>query len=816
MRSLYFLIVVFLLLATNAFSQQYTIQGTIKDNDGQPVPFVSVYVKNTTKGTSANVDGSYTLKADTGVVSLVYRAIGFRLAERRLHISGNRIENIVLNSESLTLKGVTISSGAEDPAYAIIRKAIKKRRSYLNELDEFTVNVYIKGMQKLVAAPKRFMGKDIQKTLDLDTARKGILYLSESQSVFNFKKPDHVREEMISSKTAGRNNAFSFNKASDMNINFYENMLMENTLTPRGFISPIAENALFYYHYKLLGFTTENGETINKIEVMPRRKHDPTFRGIIYIAEDSWRLLGTNLYLTKEAGIEILDTLSIKQQYTRVQHMYMPGTINFRFNGGLLGFKFTGYFLGVYSNYNLRPNLPRNFFNGEVLKITDSVNRKDSLYWVRNRPTPLTLEESVNYKKKDSIERIRAAKPYLDSIQLFNNKLNLKKILLTGYSISNHVDSTRITFPALLKSVQYNTVEGFVIKYGSSYSKHFKNRRSYSLAPEVRYGFANRTLTANLSANYLYDPLKRASVGFSFGNGIYDLNNLGSMSPLANSLNSLLFERNFPKFYKRTSITATTNRELVSGLQASASITYSKKESLNNHTDFSFFDNKHRKFTTNNPFTPNADNPLFSTYKALVLNASVVYTIGQEYTTRPDGKFYEPAKYPSIKLNYRKGINGVLDSDVDYDLLSLEISKERINIGLLGNSRFLVGAGKFLNNKAIYYPEFQHFRGNRSLSTSAGLQQFYFLDYYQFSTQDQYLEAHFEHNFSGLITNKIPIVRQLKLEELLGINYLTQPLKKNYTEYYFGLQRLFVRVTYGFAYNGNNRLEHGFRISYGL
>jgi len=816
MRPFYFLFAIFILAATSTFAQQFNIKGTIRDTDGFSVPFVSVYLKNTTKGTSANVDGIYNLKADTGKITVVYRAIGFKTVEKNLRINGNHTEDVILSSESLTLEGVTITSNGEDPAYAIMRKAIKNRKAYLNEREEFKVNVYIKGMQKLVAAPKRFLGKDIQKTLDLDTNRKGILYLSESQSIFNFRRPGHIREEMISSKTAGRNNAFSFNKASDMNINFYENILMENTLTTRGFVSPIAENALFYYRYKLLGFTIENGETVNKIEVIPRRKNDPAFRGVIYIAEDSWRLLGTNVYLTKEAGIELLDTLSIKQQYARVQNTYMPSTINFRFNGGVFGFKFQGYFMSVYSNYDLKPNLPKNYFNGEILKITDTVNHKDSVYWAQNRPMPLTQEESTNYKKKDSIETIRVSRPYLDSVQNANNKISLKKVLLTGYTVSDHVNKTYINYPSLLTSIQYNTVEGFVIKYGVTYTKSLENRRSYAIMPEVRYGFSNRTLTATLSGNYFYDPLKRASAGFSFGNGIYDLNNLGTMSPISNSLNGLLFERNFPKFYKRSFITLRTNREVASGLQAAAAIGYAKSQSLSNHTDFSLFDIKNRSFTSNNPYTPAVESPLFPTYKALIFNASLTYTYGQEYTTRPDGKFYQPSKYPTVKLTYRKGIHGALDSDVDYDLIGLEITKDRINIGLLGYSQFFVGAGKFLNNKAVYYPELQHFRGNSSLTASPDIRRFSFLDYYQHSTNRQYLEAHFEHNFAGLITNKLPMVRKLKLEELIGINYLTQPLKKNYTEYYFGLQRLFLRVTYGFAYDENKRVEHGFRLSYGL
>ena len=117
-------------------------------------------------------------------------------------------------------------------------------------MEAFSTDVYTKGLQKLVSAPKKFMGRDIQKTLDLDTNRQGILYLSETQSTFSFKRPNKIHEEMVSSKISGNNNAFSFNKASDLIVNFYENLMLENTgLSGRSFVSPIADNALFYYRY---------------------------------------------------------------------------------------------------------------------------------------------------------------------------------------------------------------------------------------------------------------------------------------------------------------------------------------------------------------------------------------------------------------------------------------------------------------------------------------------------------------------------------------------------------------------------------------
>lgn len=816
MKTVYLALLLVLITFSNLLAQEVQLSGRISDTAGEPVSFASVYLKGTTKGTSANIDGHFTLKVSPGTVTLIVKAIGYKSIEHTFQTAASSTVDLTMSSEAYTLQGVTISANAEDPAYGIMRHVISNRKRHLTEVKEFSCSVYIKGLQKLVGAPKKFFGRDIQKSLDLDTNRKGILYLSESQSNYNYHRPDQIHEVMVSSKVAGRNNAFSFNKASDLNINFYNNMVLENVLSSRGFVSPVADNALFYYHYKLLGFSTASGETINKIQVIPRREHDPVFRGIIYVTDDSWRVIGTELYLTKNTGVNLVDTLNIKQQFLKVENTYMPSNINFTFNGDVFGFKFEGYYLGVYNNYNLHPKFPRGFFNGELLKVPNTVNKKDSTYWESNRPIPLTPEERADYIRKDEIARRKLSKKYLDSLEKVNNNFTIAKLLLSNYSINDRYNRHYLKLDPVLKSVFYNTVEGFGVNYGATYLQELSNYRSYTIRPELRYGFANKTFSANVQGTYIYDPLKRANVSVGFGSGIYDLNRYGTMTLISNSLNSLLFERNYMKFFQKKFINVGTARELATGLQASFNLEYAKNNDLLNATDYKFVEHEDRSFTPNNPLSPIAGLRLFPDYHALTANATLTYALGRKFITRPEGRFYQEPKLPTLQLNYRKGIDKALGSDVDYDLLSVEVFQERINEGLWGFTSFMVSAGKFLNNNKVYYPDSKQFRGNNSLTTLPDLRKFQFLDFYAYSTDHQYVEAHFEQNFAGLITNKLPLVRKLKLEELLGFNYLTQPAKKNYKEFYFGLQRLIFRATYGFAYDGTRKVQQGFRISYGF
>ena len=315
-----------LFLALNASAQTFLINGKVTDEKGDPVPFASVYLKNTSRGTSANSEGLYQLKLAAGKYDLVFKAIGYRQQSRELLVGSDITLDVRMTAEVYELKDVEIRADGEDPAYAIMRKAIKRRKDYLKEVKSYTTEVYIKGMQKMLAAPKKFLGKDVAKMgkeIGLESNRRGIIYLSESDSKLSFMQPDPYREEMISSKVSGSHRAFSFNRASDIKVNLYENFQDWEGLSNRPIISPLSDNALFYYQYKYLGSAVENGLPVNKIAVIPRRNTDPVFRGIIYIMEDSWRLHSLDLYITKAANINFVDTLKINQQYIP-GHIHVP------------------------------------------------------------------------------------------------------------------------------------------------------------------------------------------------------------------------------------------------------------------------------------------------------------------------------------------------------------------------------------------------------------------------------------------------------------------------------------------------------------
>ncbi len=809
-----FLILIVISLFSFGASAQLTISGKISDENGKPISFASVYVKGTTNGTSANIEGEYALKLKPGKYDILYRAVGFKQKNETIDFEKNSMLNVTLTAEVYELGGVTINATGQDPAYAIIRKAIRKRKAHLSEVKAYTAEVYIKGLQKLLAAPKKFMGADINqigREIGLDSNRRGIIYLSESESKVSYQYPGQLHEEMISSKFSGSNRMFSFNRASDARVNFYENLQDWGGLSNRPLISPVSDNALFYYKYKLLGITTENGVTINKIQVTPRRGHDPCFDGLIYIIDGNWRIYALDLYVTSRANINFVDTLRINQQFLKIDsNKWMQSTNKFEFSGGLFGFRLKGYFISVYKDYDLNPTFKKHEFN-EILHIPQKVNKNDSLYWNRERPIPLTLEEQKDYKKKEIIAARLESKTYLDSLDKATNKVTPGGLLLTGINIVDRYKHAFYHLDPLVSSILFNTVEGPALNYGFTYRRRADSlsNKVFGFGANVRYGFSDHLFDINANTTL---PLGNFYLNLSGGSNVVDLNSLTPMSSFVNTSYTLFDRQNFEKLYQKKFAVASLSGRIYGGWQANATVEWADRRWLPNTNNYSLLHPKGNQFTANNPLDPEHDTPLFPENQSFKITLRTTYDFSNKYETYPFGRRYIPSDYPTIGLTFTKGFKNLLGSDIDYDLLEADISKQDINLGLYGRTSFFIGAGKFLNANKLYYTDFKQFAGNQVLLYKSGLNSFLLLDYYRFSTPDQYLEGHLEHNFSGFITNKIPLIRKLKLQEIVDINYLITPQLKNYTELGVGVQYLAFRLMYGTSFNSGSNIRNGVRI----
>ena len=794
--------------------QTFFIQGKVTDIHGRPVAFVPVYIKGTSNGSIANQAGVYQLRVQSGVYTVAFRFIGYQQQTEKVVVADKNVTlDVVLEPENYTLEAYIPQDAELDSATLFMKEVIARRKAYRDQVREYSCKVYVKADQRLLDAPKTFLKADVAKVLKLDPNRKGIISLFESISDVNVRHPGKIKEFMLAANSAGGETPFGFTRGSDMQVNLYENLLSWGGLTDREFISPVADFALKFYHYRLLERFTDDDKTIDIIQVEPKRENEHVFHGIIYVVENDWRLYGADLYLYKRARIDFVDTLNIKEQYIPVRDsVWMPLSLNFSFTGKILGFKYLGYIMGVANNYNTEPNFKRRYFNGEVLNISHETTRRDTAYWNSNRAVPL-LDDEKRYFHYLETPVAKSDNNLMDIIMGPNNGFRLIPYLFDGYKYENARHKYAVTIQEPLKMVFYNTVEGLSMDITPNIFKEFENRKTLSIDPAFRYGSANKQFTFNTAINYRYNPLKQAAVYGSFGSDFLDLNNSGTISLFLNSLSTLFTGNNYLKLYKSTFAMGGMQGEVCNGILLNGQMEYAYRETVGNSTLKTLSGKDSINLTLNDPF--NNTTALFPNHKAFSIRGSATFTFNQKYTINPDGKFIEPTKYPRLRINYRKGM-AYFGSSVDYDFASVDFFQDQVKMGIYGYASYFLSAGKFFNNKTVYYPDFKQFRGGQSFFFDSSLGSFHFLNFYTYSTDKEYVEAHFEHNFTGFFLNRLPFIRTLNIEEVIGGSFLTQKLLPGYKEYYFGLKRSVVRVDYGFAYGENLPVIQGFRITYNL
>ena len=99
-----------------------TISGTIKNSKtGEPVPDVSIKVKNSTTGTSSDQNGFFSLNLKTNNFTLLFSKIGFETYLEVFSVQeSNYIVNINLKPKDIRLNEVTITSDTSNQKEQIL------------------------------------------------------------------------------------------------------------------------------------------------------------------------------------------------------------------------------------------------------------------------------------------------------------------------------------------------------------------------------------------------------------------------------------------------------------------------------------------------------------------------------------------------------------------------------------------------------------------------------------------------------------------------------------------------------------------------
>ena len=226
------------------------LSGWVRDTKGNPVPGATVYISELRTGTASNSEGYYQVSLAPGVYNLTFQAVGFEKRVLKVSIIEDHYEelNIELQEGLFHIPEVRVYSGGEDPAYAMMRKAISLAPYHLQQASSYESEVYLRGSFVLDKVPK-ILGKGVSVSVNSQEAQVGETYTYESLNRLQFIAPDTFHHTIVSSRS-------TFSGLDDnspigyINSSFYEN---DNDL----FISPLSPQAMRHYKFRYEGYSMD-------------------------------------------------------------------------------------------------------------------------------------------------------------------------------------------------------------------------------------------------------------------------------------------------------------------------------------------------------------------------------------------------------------------------------------------------------------------------------------------------------------------------------------------------------------------------------
>lgn len=667
-------------------------------------------------------------------------------------------------------------------ADSIVRHAMQKRAFYEHEYSRFTCDISVNGQLMLRSYPEKLLGRSVELGTSATQLR---IYAAMTRAIYA-KDRDRYKTQIISSDVDGSSSAWGF--SYPQMFSFYQEVVrIGDNLNARGFVSPIAGDAMDYYRYRLDSSYQENNRTIYSIGVTPLRKYEPAFSGQLFLMDDG-RIHHLRLQLLKQQGMQILDTLVVEQSYHEQGGKWVLNQTRLQPSSELLGFNAYGSFIQLHTNYNFDPKIREGYFNNVVMVFDTTVNRQSLPYWDTSRSLLLQSNGLVQYHTADTLEEKRARPGYLDSIDRVRNKPNWFKLAFTGQTFSKAAHKRYVSVSPAIDLFNYNTVEGLVANFSPEMRKYWKSGRYISVLTNLRYGFSNRHFNAHVTGVYrFYRSLNKLRL--SVGQRVFQFNNDQPITPRVNTINTVLYRSNFMKLYEAKFLELGYDYDPAADFVLRSSISFQDRSPLENTAFGSWGHPKGKEFTPNYPIEITDTNIV--KHKALSASVTLRWQPGSKYIQLPDRKANIGSDYPVFDLSYTQGLHGIAGSDVDYSKWSLSMMHQ-VDLKMKGKLQYKLQTGGFLNKNKVFIPDYQHFAGNDGLFNSNYLGTLLMSSFYKYSTTASiYGGAYVEYHLNGFLSNKVPLFRKYNWFFIVGSNSLVLEGGNNYIDVFFSIENIF-------------------------
>ncbi len=760
----------FLLLAfgyTQTYAQQSVVTGTITDaTTKETLPYVSFIINGTTKGGKTDLDGRYSIIVNNSEAQLTFSYVGYKTEIRSVKAGVSQVINVQLQPEATLMNEVVIRAGKkqkyrnkENPAVELIRKVIEnKSKNRTESYDYVSYRKYERMLFSMSNLSEKFKSRRVFKNYQFlfqeqDSTKIGgknflPVFQEEKLSENYFRKnPEKIKSVLIANKRVNFDERFVDNQGLStyfdrmyQDIDIYDNNI---SVVSNQLLSPIADSAPTFYKFFISDTVKTQQPQLIELSFTPRNKADLLFEGKIYITMDgNYAVQNAFLTVNKDINLNFVRALEASLEFEQnPDKRYHLSKSNLIVDFGISkknGAGFTGERTVSFDNYLINKPAADTVYDGSKLVVNPEAVKKDEQFWSTNRPVALSSTNLKIYNNLDTLQTIPSFKRTMDVVTL----------LFAGYK-----DFGPFEMGPVNTFYSFNSVEGFRLRLGG------------------------RTTTA-LSKRYFFETY--AAYGFKdekwkyFLRGTYSLNNK-SIYAFPQNYVSASFQRDTKipgqelQFVQEDNFLLSFKRGENNMMLYNDFYRIDYVHELENHFSYSIGLRKWEQSPAGSLYFTNSLNNLadrIDNIKTSEISLQLRYAPHEKFY---QGKIYRTPiidKYPTFNFRYTAGLKGVLGGEYNYHNFMGSIDK-RLYLSQLGYMDVTL-EGSYIIGK-LPFPLLSIHRANQTYAYQ--LNSYNLMNFLEF-VSDRYVSINMDQNFNGFFFNKVPLLKKLKLREVMSFKAL--------------------------------------------
>ncbi|MGD9929337.1 MAG: DUF5686 family protein [Mangrovibacterium sp.] len=802
-------VILILMLGTGSVTFAQKVSGTVVDGENrEPAPFANVWLKETLQGTMTDIHGRFTILSPSND-TLCVSSVGYVPQEIPIDMYADNEFDILLQQDVKTLGEVTVKP--EIPRAKVLFNEIQKHKKENSEqvyrvgdykaLETTTVYMAVDTTSRIV----RSFGNVDEVTVEIDNQhlRFSPVYLSEQGRAVthgSVRIAYHKKDGIFPRINQTLESVIINNVVVDMD--FYKDQIM---IMDRGFISPLNNSALSHYNLYLNDSTLSDSTWYFHFSFAPKNKYDPLFTGHFTVEDGSFALVSIDAFISRHANLNFVNGFS-----GRISYKKQPGG----------GWFYDGQNIGV----NLSVTLNKDSLSNYSSKRMDNVSKGN---WLINK--------SIQYSTSPRLNDISAAawknQPEFASGKLEANaysrvdKLKEHKVVkgidkIGGMVLTSYFNVGKIDIGPVFDIYNTNSIEGQRFSIPLRTSEQMFER--FSIGGFLGYGTKNNDLKYGMNVVYQPQLTDKLILRLSYSNDYIPVSQDKYLRFIKNNPNNK-GSGNFIAMF--------TGREKNPYLKEEKRYEFRLEYNApnGNHLEFS-------PYLLSNTSTPDVrfirGEKEYGNYKNYGILMDLRLAFGQHYDKFFFDRIYYINRIPVVHLSWDVGqtlLPGQGLNDLGLYSQFHGSIQGRLTIGQLFMN-YIVNAGYLFGGAP--YDLLDQPVGSMSLGYSKD--RFNLLHFAAFA-HNLYSNTHLHVNGGGVLLNRVPLVKKLKLREIVSLKchygtltdsykgvfdlpgYYSNKSKDPYAEIGIGVTNIFkvLRVEYVHQL-GNTYMDRDFTDNSGI